>query len=206
MAKSFDDMRKKIGEWLQGPYGGQLWDLMTALRGPDSPSERSNMSKEEHSKVYNQRRARKRKTVEVIRGKAFFGVVGDSARHRDDDHVTLPPEGEWDHFDNHVARVTGMLGLKIETEKLDPKDIEIELKTNTSYKDLKTKKYKVKMSLEQSNAAYKKFKDEQSAAAVKTKIAADNLTPVGDDSSCMADMANYIKIQEMINNKLYKLL
>src|SRR3990167_4540998 len=110
---TFDEQRKQIGEWLKGPHGAKLWDLMCALRGPDSPSERGGMSTAEHSRAYAGRRKRKYATVEVVRQKAFHGVVGGCARHHDDDHITLPPMNEWDHFDHHMQRVAAGLGLKV---------------------------------------------------------------------------------------------
>lgn len=55
--------------------------------------------------------------MEIIREKAFFGVTGGSARHHDDDTVIVPPSGEQDHFDRHVVRAAGVLGLKVKVEE-----------------------------------------------------------------------------------------
>lgn len=99
------------------PYGKKLWDLMTCLRGPDSPSERPDQGGEENSRAYQARRTRKAKTVEVIRGKF---VVGGSARFRQDrDFVELPPEDQWDHFDRHVEKAANALGLEVRIEKVN---------------------------------------------------------------------------------------
>lgn len=113
---TFKEKREKIGEWLGGPDGAALWDLMCALRGPDSPSERGNMGSAEAAAAYKGRRARKFKTVEVVRQKAFYGVIGGCARHHNDDHITLPPEAEWDHFDRHMQRAASILGLTVVIE------------------------------------------------------------------------------------------
>lgn len=104
---------KTLHEWLRTDK--ELWDIITASRGPDAPSERGDMSGEESTKAYAARRARKYKTVEVIRAKAFPGVGG--ARYHDDDHVILPKDRrQWDHFDGHVAKAAHALGLKVEYE------------------------------------------------------------------------------------------
>jgi len=58
--KTFDEMRKEIGEFLNGPDGGRLWDVMCALRGPDVPSERPDMDSKESCVAYAGRRKRKR--------------------------------------------------------------------------------------------------------------------------------------------------
>ena len=119
---SFDQIRAQIGEWLTGPNGHSLWDLMTGLRGPDSPSETPSMPEEERDKAYRGRRERKRRTVEVIRGHAFGGIVGGSARYRKDiDFVSLPPRSTWDHFDRHVEKTARVLGLGVKVEAEDVK-------------------------------------------------------------------------------------
>ena len=110
---TFDEKRKMIGAWLQESDSAQLWDLLCGLRGPDSPSERPNMSDVERQRAYKGRRARKYATVEVVREKAFFGVTGGCARHHDSDHITLPPTTEWDHFDHHMKRAADTIGLKV---------------------------------------------------------------------------------------------
>lgn len=118
---TFDEKRIQIGKWLKEADGGRLWDLMCGLRGPDSPSERGDMSETESARAYKGRRARKFKTVEIIREKAFFGVIGGCARHHEDDHILLPPDKERDHFDRHMERAAVVLGLKVEVEGRDSK-------------------------------------------------------------------------------------
>ena len=113
---TFDEMRRIISKWFQhgkGDHRRKFWDLITGLRGPDSPSERPDMNTKAASLAYSLRRQRKYDTVEVIRNKAFFGVVGGAARSHEADHVTLPPQSQWDHFDKHVSRAAGTLGLKV---------------------------------------------------------------------------------------------
>jgi len=112
---SFDDMRKAIKLYFINSGGSKaLWDLITCMRGPDHPSERPDMLPEDARIAYAARRARKRETVEVIRGKAFDGYVPGAARFRTDiNHVTLPPVRERDHFDRHVAEVADLLGITI---------------------------------------------------------------------------------------------
>ncbi len=111
---TLDEMLTTLQGWMSQPAGGALWDVITGLRGPDSPSERPNMTSDESSRAYDLRRARKRDTVEVIRGKAMNGRCGGAARFRTDlDYVTLPPEDEWEHFDKHVARAARALGLRV---------------------------------------------------------------------------------------------
>lgn len=115
-----NDMRKVCQEFFNTADGSErakFWDVITALRGPDSPSERPNMTPEESSKAYQGRRERKYKTVEVIRSKAFYGACGGSARRRDGESVLLPPTECWEHFDKHVAKAAAVLGLKVEVEK-----------------------------------------------------------------------------------------
>lgn len=117
-AFTLDELRQLMGVIIQkNPNSGRFWDILTCLRGPDSPSERGDMDSAEASRAYQGRRDRKFKTVEVIRQKAFFGIIGGAARHHDSEKVILPPSGSWDHFDKHVARAAGALGLKVEVEK-----------------------------------------------------------------------------------------
>jgi len=118
---TFDEMRKQIGEWLQSNEGGRLWDLLTCLRGPDSPSELVNVHSPENSANYKLRRERKYDTVEVIRQKAFFGVVGGSARHHDQDYVVVNPPDEQDHFDRHVLKAACALGLEVRVKEKEKK-------------------------------------------------------------------------------------
>jgi hypothetical protein len=112
---SFQEVRDFLGEVIaSNPNSKKVWDLMTGLRGPDSPSEVPSMSGKERADAYDARRVRKAVTVEVIRGHAFGGIVGGQARSRTDrDWVELPPESEWDHFDRHVDRTARVLGLGV---------------------------------------------------------------------------------------------
>lgn len=111
---TFDDFRKQVGEALRGPDSGRIWDLMVSLRGPDTPSERPDMSDEDARKAYAGRRERKARTGEVIRFHAFGGKVGGGARSRGDrDYIELPPHSRWDHYDRHAARAAALLGLKV---------------------------------------------------------------------------------------------
>ena len=126
---TFDKIRQQIGDHLRGPYGEQLWDLMCGLRGPDTPSERPDMSQTDRDRAYRGRRERKYKTVEVIRAAAFFGAGGGSARKHSDTQVLLPPVGEWDHFDKHVERAAKVLGLEVVTGKRNIVGIEATIKT-----------------------------------------------------------------------------
>lgn len=113
---TFDEWRKWMKKILrESPDSGKIWDLMCAQRGPDSPSERPDMSPYDHSVAYDGRRARKRATVEVIRANSFGGMVGGCARSRAGDSVILPSRNTWDHFDRHVATAAGWLGLKVIT-------------------------------------------------------------------------------------------
>lgn len=110
---------QQIGQWCR--EDGGLWDVITCLRGPDSPSERPNMGAEEAAAAYKARRARKYDTVEVIRG-ASVGQCG-GARTRTDTFVTLPDESMWDHFDKHVARAAKALNVEIKIKALKQKKI-----------------------------------------------------------------------------------
>ena len=96
------------------PDAGRIWDVMTALRGPDAPSERTGMSSKDYNAAYSGRRDRKFKTVEVIRHAAFGGYVGGGARHHKDTKVIV--RRNQDHFDRHVIAAARALGLRMETE------------------------------------------------------------------------------------------
>ena len=115
--KTCDDMRKIVAEFLKTSSGAhQFWEIITGLRGPDSPSELDNMPSDVYAKAYDARRKRKAKTVEVIRGKAFFGVSSGSARVRHDRDYVVVPKKHQDHFDKHVVRAAEALGLEVKYE------------------------------------------------------------------------------------------
>lgn len=117
----------EIKSYLKGsPNGQALWDILTALRGPDNPTEREGMPADQWNEQYSLRRARKRETVEVIRGKTFPNC-GEARCREDIDYVTLPPKTEWDHFDKHVARAANWLGLKIETKAKPKPGVKLEV-------------------------------------------------------------------------------
>lgn len=99
----------------QEPQGKELWDILTCLRGPDSPSERGDGSGSANASAYKARRERKYKTGEVIRH--MSGLFGGAARHRASDYVTLPPREEWDHYDRHVEKAAKALGLRVQIEE-----------------------------------------------------------------------------------------
>lgn len=120
-----DEMRALIGAFLKtgGSEAQRLWDIITCQRGPDSPSERDEMPREEFDQVYCARRVRKRETGEVIRAQSFFGVVGGSARSRKDiDYVILPADKRtWDHYDRHVYKAAKALRLMIQYKEAPTK-------------------------------------------------------------------------------------
>ena len=112
---SFHEWRLFMQEFMsRNPSSGLAWDLMGCVRGPDSPSERPDMSPSESSRAYAGRRDRKRKTVEIIREAMFFGACGGSARHHHDTKVTVPPARQHDHFDRHVLRGASAIGLGVQ--------------------------------------------------------------------------------------------
>lgn len=112
---SLEDRLAAVRELLRTDPTGKLWDVLTASRGPDSPSERGDMPDAEHKKAYRARRARKYKTVEVIRQRAFGSAAAGSRMH-DDDKVYVPRQEKQDHFDRHVVRAANALGLKVKYE------------------------------------------------------------------------------------------
>ena len=120
MAETLDDIRKQIGKWLSGPHGSSLAAILAAQRGPDSPSERGDMSGEEHDRAYWGRRARKRSSGEIIRSASFFGLGQVGARSHKDTKIVLPPHRLWDHYDKHMAQAAGVLGLKVEISEDAP--------------------------------------------------------------------------------------
>jgi hypothetical protein len=123
--QTFEEFRDLLRRVVRSGYGQRAWDVITALRGPDSPSERPNMSPQDQAAAYAARRERKHKGVEVIRG---HFVAGGSARSRKDiNYVTLPPREEWDHHDKHVGEAAEALGLEIRIEENKPKKGEVKV-------------------------------------------------------------------------------
>lgn len=116
---TFDEQRTAIGIFLKSSSGGKLWDLITGLRGPDSPSERADMKYNEHSTAYGARCARKYKSTQIIREYAFFGVIGGAAKHRPGTKIVLPPQERFDHFDKHMLRAAEAIGLGVQYETED---------------------------------------------------------------------------------------
>jgi hypothetical protein len=114
---TFSQWRHFMAAVLQhSPHAHTIWDVMACVRGPDTPSERPDMSPSEHNSAYGGRRHRKRQTVEVLRHVMFHGTCGGQARHREGTSVTLPPANERDHFDRHVALGASILGLTVKTK------------------------------------------------------------------------------------------
>lgn len=110
---TLDQRLAVLRELLRTDPSGAFWDVVTALRGPDSPSERPGMGGKEYDRAYGARRKRKYNTVEVIRDRAI-GNTAPGARRHTDDKVIVPPEEERDHFDQHVIRAAKRLGLGVE--------------------------------------------------------------------------------------------
>ncbi len=124
--ETLEEQLKQLQAWLRAPGGEALWHVMTAFRGPDSPSERPDQDGPTRAEQYRLRRERKRDTVEVIRGKALAGASRGARYRQDTDTVILPPEKEWDHFDRHVLQAAHALGLTVqirgqETETARPR-------------------------------------------------------------------------------------
>ena len=114
---SFTEWRRFMSEFMSSNHNAsKAWDVMGCVRGPDSPSERPDMTPDESSKAYSGRRDRKFKTVEIIREAMFFGSIGGCARHHRDSKVTVRPHGKQDHFDRHVERAAHALDLTVEYE------------------------------------------------------------------------------------------
>lgn len=118
-----DSIRRQIGRWLSGRYGSSLAAILAAQRGPDSPSERGDMTSEQHDAAYWGRRARKRSSGEVIRSASFFGVGKVGARSRSGTSITLPPSDLWDHYDKHMAQAAQVLGIEVKTDPDAPSAI-----------------------------------------------------------------------------------
>ena len=113
----FKEWRRFMQEFLStNESAHKAWDLMSCIRGPDTPSERPDMDPTERDTTYRGRRERKFKTTEAIRHDMFYGTVGGSARHHQASFVTLPPSSVHDHFDRHIVRGATILGLEIKTE------------------------------------------------------------------------------------------
>jgi hypothetical protein len=110
---NLDEIRKQIGRWLSGKHGSGLAAILAAQRGPDSPSERGDMSSADHDKAYWGRRARKFSSGEIIRAASFFGLGRVGARSRTASSITLPPSDNWDHYDKHMAQAAGVLGIAV---------------------------------------------------------------------------------------------
>lgn len=121
---SLDDIRKQIGRWLSGPNGGSLAAILAAQRGPDSPSERPDMSAVDHKKAYWGRRARKHSSGEIIRAASFFGIGQVGARSHRGDSITLPLSNKWDHYDKHMALAAQVLGIEVKTNESAPSAVE----------------------------------------------------------------------------------
>lgn len=105
----------QIGKWIK--EDPSLWDVLTGMRGPDAGlgephSERPCDPPGEYGRLYTARVDRKMVTVAVLRQAAFGRISG--AKTREADYVTLPPKLAWDHFDKHVARAAGPLGIRVE--------------------------------------------------------------------------------------------
>ena len=127
---SFTEWRRFMSEFmLKNPNAQSAWDVMGCVRGPDSPSERPDMSPTESNAAYSRRRKRKYDTVEIIREAMFFGSIGGCARYHRDTKITLPPKSQHDHFDRHAKTAAKALGLDVvydEKANLDlssPKDV-----------------------------------------------------------------------------------
>ena len=115
---TFKEWQEFMAEFLRyNDSASKAWDVITCQRGPDSPSERPDMGPAESAKAYKGRRERKYNTVEVIRAASFGGVVGGAARSHKADKVVVPPPEQRDHFDRHVVRAAGVLGLKVEVSE-----------------------------------------------------------------------------------------
>lgn len=110
---TLDQIRRQIGRWLSGRHGSALATILSAQRGPDSPSERPDMAGPEHHKAYWGRRARKASSGEVIRQASFFGLGTVGARSRGGTEIVLPPKSQWDHYDKHMAAAAPLVGLKV---------------------------------------------------------------------------------------------
>jgi hypothetical protein len=123
-----DQIRRQIGLWLAGPNGANLATILAAQRGPDSPSERGDMHREEYDRAYWGRRARKKSSGEIIRTASFFGIGKVGARSRSGDAITLPPRSQWDHYDKHQASAAQVLGIEVVESPDAPSAVKAEWK------------------------------------------------------------------------------
>lgn len=120
---TFDEMRELNRRFLQAASvveKQKYWDVVTALRGPDLPSESTEMTSEQTTIAYQARRKRKAQGVEVIRFHAFGGQTGGAARYRTDRAYIVVPEF-LDHHDHHLIKAAKVLGLVVKTAKDTPK-------------------------------------------------------------------------------------
>ena len=107
-----DDMRHVLHDFFLNSSHTEtqkLWDVLTALRGPDAPSEGSGVVGD----TYDNRRKRKYETTEIIRERAFFGAMGGAARYHKGYSIVLHKATSGDHFSRHAAEAAIILGLKI---------------------------------------------------------------------------------------------
>lgn len=111
MTKTLKDHLGYLAEVVNKDGGKGLWDIITALRGPDSPSEIGSSGGPVWNALYEARRARKYKTTEIIR--AVAGLHGGAARYHMGDHVIVPTGPNQDHFDKHVVKAANALGIKV---------------------------------------------------------------------------------------------
>jgi hypothetical protein len=116
--RNLDEMRECIQRFMNMAPGGdtaRFWNLITALRGPDTPCETTDMDQTQREIAYKARRQRKSGGVEVIRWHAFHGTVGGTARYRSDrDYIEVPPRKQHDHHDGHLVKAAEAIGLKVE--------------------------------------------------------------------------------------------
>lgn len=111
-AITFQEKLDILAVWVEQDKA--LWDVLTALRGPDSPSEIGDGLGVKNAALYDQRRKRKYQTTEIIRAKS--GLHGGAARFHAGNQVKVPPTEKWDHFDRHVVKAAKALGIEVVTE------------------------------------------------------------------------------------------
>jgi hypothetical protein len=122
-ALTLESMLEIMQSWFLSASSNEakkLWDVITCLRGPDSPSERASQETDERESNYIARRRRKYNTVEIIRHCAFKNHVPGSARSHKGKEIILPKDtNKWDHFDGHCWKAAQALGLKVVHKDLD---------------------------------------------------------------------------------------